>query len=139
MAHDTVSIENTYDGSPVFVIFTNPFNIQGLLFFVEKVLPLILAVIPGFKLRVVGDACRVLKPAPGVDLLGFVPDLKLIYVDSGYAICPLIGGTGMQVKIVEAMAHGIPVVALRNVAGSSRSNTGLTASSPTRRSNSPIT
>lgn len=119
MAHDTVSIENTYDGSPVFVIFTNPFNIQGLLFFVEKVLPLILAVIPGFKLRVVGDACRVLKPAPGVDLLGFVPDLKLIYVDSGYAICPLIGGTGMQVKIVEAMAHGIPVVALRNVAGSS--------------------
>jgi glycosyltransferase involved in cell wall biosynthesis len=119
MAHDSVSIDNRYDGSPIFVIFTNPFNIQGQLYFVKKVLPRVLAVIPNFKLRVVGDACRVLKPVPGIELLGFVPDLKSVYADASYAICPLIGGTGMQVKIVEAMAHGIPVIALRNVAGSS--------------------
>ncbi|MFM8879922.1 MAG: glycosyltransferase, partial [Verrucomicrobiota bacterium] len=119
MAHDSVRIDNSHDGAPVFVIFTNPFNIQGHLYFVEKVLPRVRAAIPDFRLRVVGDACRVLKPIPGVDLLGFVPDLKTIYKDAGYAICPLIGGTGMQVKIVEAMAHGVPVIALRNVAGSS--------------------
>ena len=119
MAHDSVAIDNRYDGPPVFVIFTNPFNIQGHLYFLERVLPRVQAVIPDFRLRVVGDACRVLKSVPGVELLGFVPDLKTIYADAGYAICPLIGGTGMQVKIVEAMAHGVPVIALRNVAGSS--------------------
>jgi glycosyltransferase involved in cell wall biosynthesis len=28
------------------------------------------------------------------------------------AICPLIGGTGQKVKIVDAMAHGVPTVTL---------------------------
>jgi glycosyltransferase involved in cell wall biosynthesis/tetratricopeptide (TPR) repeat protein len=119
MAYDGIAINNRYDGPPVFVIFTNPFNIQGHLYFLEKVLPRVLAVIPDFRLRAIGDACSVLKPVPGIELIGFVPDLRTIYADAGYAICPLIGGTGMQVKIVEAMAHAVPVIALRNVAGSS--------------------
>ncbi|HEY9703429.1 MAG TPA: glycosyltransferase, partial [Allocoleopsis sp.] len=55
----------------------------------------------------------------GVELSGFVPDLTPVYTHSSFAICPLIGGTGQQVKIVEAMAHGLPVIALINVADSS--------------------
>lgn len=42
-----------------------------------------------------------------------------IYQQAKFAICPLIGGTGQQVKIIEAMAHGLPVVALHNVSESS--------------------
>jgi glycosyltransferase involved in cell wall biosynthesis len=42
-----------------------------------------------------------------------VPDLAPYYRRAGFAICPVFGGTGQQVKIVEAMAHGLAVVALR--------------------------
>jgi glycosyltransferase involved in cell wall biosynthesis len=47
---------------------------------------------------------------------GFVPDLVPVYERARFLVCPVFGGTGQQVKIVEAMAHGLPVVALRRVA-----------------------
>lgn len=118
----TASIEeldNTYADGPLFVIGPNPFNIQGHLFFGSKVLPNVLSQLPDFKLRVIGSYCNQLVPVPGIRLLGFVQDLKPLYANSPFAICPLIGGTGQQVKIVEAMAHGVPVIALRNVAENS--------------------
>jgi hypothetical protein len=36
MALDAVPLDNTYSGPPAFVIFTNPFNLQGYLYFAEK-------------------------------------------------------------------------------------------------------
>ena len=45
--------------------------------------------------------CEQLAPVNGVELSGFVPDLTSIYTNSCFAICPLIGGTGQQVKIVD--------------------------------------
>ena len=125
MAHNVPAVANTYSGPPVFVIFTNPFNLQGYLYFIERVLPKVRRAIPGFTLRVIGDACKVIKPVPGVELLGFVPELQGVYAQARFAICPLIGGTGQQVKIVEAMAHGLPVVSLSNVAASSPIENGV--------------
>ena len=42
-----------------------------------------------------------------------------LYRTSAFAICPLLAGTGEQVKIVDAMAHGLAVVATRSSASSS--------------------
>ncbi|MEH2141975.1 glycosyltransferase [Nostoc sp.] len=119
MTFTTEELNNTYCGEPLLAIGPNPFNIQGYLYFATKVLPLVLSQIPEFRLRVVGSSCQHLTPAEGIELLGFVSDLKPLYTESRFAICPLIGGTGQQVKIVEAMAHGVPVITLRNVADSS--------------------
>ena len=46
----------------------------------------------------------------------FVDNLHDLYKSSRFFICPVFGGTGQQVKIVEAMAHGLPVVALEYAA-----------------------
>jgi glycosyltransferase involved in cell wall biosynthesis len=112
-------VNNTYTEVPLFVVGPNPFNVQGYVYFAQKVLPIILNKLPEFSLQVVGSICQKLSPVEGIELLGYVPELKILYAGSPFAICPLIGGTGQQVKIVEAMAHGVPVIALRNVAESS--------------------
>lgn len=111
--------ENTYNLSPVFVIGNNLFNFQGYAYFVKKILPIIREKYPDFVLRVVGGGCKHLRQVPGIELLGFVPDLSSIYKNASFAICPLIGGTGQQIKIVEAMSYGVPVVALANVSTNS--------------------
>jgi glycosyltransferase involved in cell wall biosynthesis len=118
-------ISNTYSGQPIFAVGGNPFNLQGYAYFALRVLPLVRSRLPQFHLQVVGSACRDLFPAEGITLTGFVLDLTPVYADSPFAICPLIGGTGQQTKIVEAMAHGVPVVALRNVAASSPIQHGM--------------
>ncbi|MEA5448425.1 glycosyltransferase [Leptolyngbya sp. CCNP1308] len=116
---DIPSIRNSYTGSPLLAVGPNPFNLQGYCYFVQKVLPGIIEKFPEFTLKVVGPSCENLTAVHGTQLLGFVPDLTPLYAISSFAICPLIGGTGQQVKIVEAMAHGIPVIALENLARSS--------------------
>jgi glycosyltransferase involved in cell wall biosynthesis/cellulose synthase/poly-beta-1,6-N-acetylglucosamine synthase-like glycosyltransferase len=112
-------LNNTYTDDPLLVIGNNLFNVQGFLYFVSRVLPKVQQQLPKFCLKVVGNGCKNLLPMQGIQLLGFVPHLKPLYSESKFAICPLIGGTGQQVKIVEAMAHGVAVIALRNVAYSS--------------------
>ncbi|WP_310485012.1 glycosyltransferase [Chamaesiphon sp. VAR_48_metabat_403] len=116
---------NSYTKSPLFVISGNCFNLQGASYFVKKVLPLISTSIHDFKLQVVGAGGDRLTNIPELDICGFVEDLSSLYAHSGFAICPLIGGTGQQVKIVEAMAHGLPVVALINVAETSPIEHGI--------------
>ena len=59
------------------------------------------------------------RPDPGIVLLGAVDDLDSLYARAAFAICPLLAGTGEQVKIIDAMAHGLPVVATRQTAGNS--------------------
>ncbi|WP_308189092.1 glycosyltransferase [Nostoc mirabile] len=119
MTFITENVDNTYTNAPLLAIGPNPFNIQGYLYFTTKVLPLVLHQLPEFCLKVVGSSCQHLIPVESTELLGFIPDLKPLYTESRFAVCPLIGGTGQQVKIVEAMAHGLPVITLRNVAESS--------------------
>ncbi len=105
-------LENQHTDPPIFTTGPNPFNTQGYLYFAKRVLPLILAKVPDFELQVTGSCCQQVMPTAGIALLGFVPDLKLLYARTKFLVCPVFGGTGQQVKIVEAMAHGLPVVAL---------------------------
>jgi glycosyltransferase involved in cell wall biosynthesis len=102
---------NQYSGDAILTIGPNMFNIQGYLYFIKKVLPLILERDSTFSLQVTGGHCKNIYATEGVNLSGFVPDLKALYKTSRFAICPILGGTGQQIKIVEAMAHGLPVIA----------------------------
>jgi glycosyltransferase involved in cell wall biosynthesis len=55
----------------------------------------------------------------GVELLGLLESLRPTYTNAAFAVNPVLAGTGQQVKIVDAMAHGLPVVALSNTAANS--------------------
>lgn len=109
-------LANDYGGPALFAAGANPFNLQAYCYFVRKVLPLVRARRPAFALQVTGTCCRYLVPGDNVTLTGFVPSLEGVYASARFAVCPVFGGTGQQVKIVEAMSRGVPVVALRRPA-----------------------
>jgi Glycosyl transferases group 1 len=113
MTQTVTDLDNQYNGTVVFPTGPNLFNLQGYFYFVKKVLPQILTQVPDFTLQVTGSCCRDIQAEPGVLLSGFVPSLQPVYAQARFMICPVIGGTGQPVKIVEAMAHGVPVLALK--------------------------
>lgn len=118
MTHQPCYITNRYTGPAYFLMGPNSFNIQGYLYFIVKVLPKIQKKIPSFILHVTGHHYfnKGFSPINGVFMKGFTPDLKTIYETAKFVVCPIFGGTGQKVKIVEAMAYGVPVIALRAAA-----------------------
>ena len=91
-----------------------PPNADALSSFVRDMWPRVRAARPDASLTSVGrddhpvaDECR---RAPGVDLTGWVPDIAPFVQASRMLVVPMRAGSGMRVKILEAMARGLPVV-----------------------------
>ncbi|MBY0276528.1 glycosyltransferase [Candidatus Binatia bacterium] len=88
----------------------NDLNVAGLRWFFNEVWPRILRVVPAAELVVCGTACAKLTAPAGVVLRGYVADLASELRRARATICPLGGGTGLKIKIVDSLAHGVPVV-----------------------------
>ena len=82
--------------------------------FVRQVLPHILAQEPDAKLVVVGS-----DPPPEhtysdhaahLRMLGYVEDVREPLAQYALFVCPILSGSGVRVKLLEAFAAGIPVV-----------------------------
>ncbi len=89
-------------------------NIAGLRWFLDEVWPTIRAARPAAHLRIVGAASPELRAqlerTPGVQCTGFVDDLAQEYAQASVAIAPIRHGGGTQIKVLEALAHGLPCV-----------------------------
>jgi sugar transferase (PEP-CTERM/EpsH1 system associated) len=90
-------------------------NIHAVTWFVEKCLPLIQKAIPDAALIIAGSnpskEVRDLGQKRGVTVTGFVESMSEILNKARVAVAPMQSGSGMQFKILEAMACGLPVVA----------------------------
>ena len=58
------------------------------------------------------SVCRLARDSR-IAVTGFVPDLRPLLARATIAVCPLPYGAGVQNKVLEAMASGLPVVAGR--------------------------
>ena len=47
---------------------------------------------------------------PGVHLLGYVEDLAGLMAKARFLVAPVFSGSGVRIKVLTAMAHGLPVV-----------------------------
>jgi glycosyltransferase involved in cell wall biosynthesis len=86
-------------------------NVDGVTHFIEKIFPQIRTAMPHARLLLAGSICRVLKPdVAGVQLLGEMNDVKDAYARAAVVINPVLAGTGLKTKTVEALAFGCPLV-----------------------------
>ena len=90
-------------------------NIDGAVWFVRDVLPLIRKQRPGCTLVFAGrrPARAILDLAsadPGIRVTGTVPDVRPFLWGAAVSIVPLRIGGGTRLKIFESMAAGVPVV-----------------------------
>ena len=89
-------------------------NVDAMRFFVGEILPRIRREVPGVKLLIVGRepaaAVRALADPPGVEVTGSVPDVRPYVRRAAVAIAPFRISRGMQSKVLEAMASGLPVI-----------------------------
>lgn len=81
------------------------------------ILPLVQARVPGARLRITGrhDGFDVSEftGAKGVELTGYVNDIRPLVASASALIVPLRHGGGTRLKVIEAMALGTPVVSTR--------------------------
>ncbi len=116
MAVEPVAAAQPGEGGGLFFVgsATEP-NVDAMRWFLAEVWPLIRARRGDARLVVAGSVCTALAGATpeGVLLLGRVADLAGHYRRADVVIAPLRVGSGLKIKLVEALAHGKPVVATR--------------------------
>ncbi len=82
-------------------------NQQGIEWFLDEVWPVVLQHVPGAVLDICGTCCNYLAaPNASVRLQGRVADLQPYYDTADACVVPLLAGSGMKIKLVEALAFG---------------------------------
>ncbi|MDY7076997.1 MAG: glycosyltransferase [Chloroflexota bacterium] len=90
-------------------------NVDAVLWFAQKVLPLVQAEVPDVHFYVVGQRphrrLNVLRDDPVITLTGWVEDVRPYIAQAAVYVAPLRIGGGTRLKLLEAMAMSKPVVA----------------------------
>ncbi|MBI4319520.1 MAG: glycosyltransferase [Chloroflexi bacterium] len=89
-------------------------NVDAVVWFCEQILPRVRRRVQDARLLIVGPApngeVRRLASRPGVEVVGFVDDVRPVVGQAHAYVVPLRFGGGTRFKVLEAMAMGVPVV-----------------------------
>ncbi len=90
-------------------------NADGLVWFLDEVWPSVVERRPGARFVIGGKApppdVRVrVEALPGVEAVGFVDDPEIYLSRARVFVAPLRFGSGMKLKVVEALMRGVPTV-----------------------------
>src|SRR5580698_5512947 len=91
-------------------------NQEALTWFLREVFPKVRAEEPRARLAIIGSdppARHSLPEAEAIELVGFVEDVREPLKRYSLFVCPILSGSGVRVKLLEAFAAGIPVVSTR--------------------------
>ncbi len=89
-------------------------NLDAIRYYVDCIYPILRMRMPDVKLRITGRTDGVdltgIYECPGIELTGYVHDIRDVLRTSAACIVPLREGGGSRLKILEAMAAGVPVI-----------------------------
>ena len=89
-------------------------NRDALHHFTTEIFPLVRAAVPDVEFEIVGGGDQpdiaALGRLPGITFTGFVDDVRDVFRRASALVVPLRSGGGTRLKILEAMAAGVPVV-----------------------------
>ncbi len=104
---DAAQSEKTID--VIYVASNNPHNIAGIEWTKNKVFPHL----PNVKIHVFGNICDSVSDCKNIKTYGRVECLDEVYRKAKLAICPMMSGTGIKIKVLESLSYGLPVVTTR--------------------------
>ena len=88
-------------------------NVEAVKYFCEAIMPLLVERDPDIVLKVYGsgmpDELKQLS-SRNIDLVGFVEDLNDVFSTARVFVSPLLTGAGLNGKMIDCMAHGLPSV-----------------------------
>lgn len=89
-------------------------NVEAARRLVTRIWPLVRAVRPDAQLQLVGahptPEVRGFSSLPGIEVTGAVPDVRPYLWNAAVGVAPLVTARGIQNKVLEALAAGLPVV-----------------------------
>jgi len=90
-------------------------NIDAVRWFAADILPVIRKKIPDVKFHIIGrspaaSVRNLASDGEGIVVTGTVPDVQPLLKKCALMVVPLLAGGGTRIKILEAMAMGVPVV-----------------------------
>lgn len=92
-------------------------NVDGVLWFAEKVWPALQDARPDITWAIVGQKPHarldILRGKEGITITGLVPHIQPYLAEALIYIVPLRIGSGTRLKILEAMATGLPIISTR--------------------------
>ena len=99
-------------------------NVAGLDWLCQKVWPLVRRKIPQATLTIAGSGLSTsthgqlaIPPAwhgPGIQVIGFVPDLREFVTGAAAMAAPVFGGSGVRIKLLDSLRLGVPTVTTRD-------------------------
>jgi glycosyltransferase involved in cell wall biosynthesis len=88
-----------------------PPNVEAATFIYKEILPLFNTESPNCLIAGISPPNSLLKlNSSKFNVSGWVPDMRMCYASSSIFIAPMFIGTGLQNKLLEAMAMGIPCI-----------------------------
>lgn len=113
------SLKRQWDGIPQFV-FIGDLNVSenaiSLEIFLEKCITQLITRLPEFKLIIIGKGITknlqdyVEKYQKNIKYMGYVPDLDDIFSSCAGMIIPMLFGSGIRFKALDAFLRGVPVI-----------------------------
>lgn len=98
------------DNAALFLASDNAANRHALDGLLRHVLPRVVREIPHFDLRLAGSICNHAPDAPNITKLGWIEDVGAAFAQAPLSVNPLQVGTGINIKLLEAMAAGVATV-----------------------------
>lgn len=117
-SHDEERTRN-YQGGCDFLFLGSlnyPQNQVAIEHFIARYMDRIVDLIPSVKLRIIGRGARselrqlVQRHAPYISLEGYIDDIEVAMSTACAMIVPLLFGSGVKLKTLEAFSRGLPVI-----------------------------
>ncbi|HLF26118.1 MAG TPA: glycosyltransferase [Anaerolineae bacterium] len=103
-------------------------NAAAALYLAREIMPRLWQRCAEARLLIVGKdpppSVQELSPDPRIEVTGYVSDVRPFFARATVAIAPLLYGAGIQNKVLEAMACGVPVIATPQVCGALKTQAG---------------
>ena len=117
---DAAENQAAYVGSSPYFVFLGdlqlPHNHLSILNFVRDGAELLSRALPGYKVLIVGKSARpelveACSRYPMFEVRGYVPDLHSVMNGARGMLAPLLFGSGVKIKTLDALRLGVPLVA----------------------------